>query len=129
VSAPSCEANGDSRRCSHCGGEFRALRRSARFCGSTCRVAAHRKSGCNANSALVSLSEIPPASQNGSNVHAGRPASTAEKLLSVTRRHGAFTIVADAAWPGMYRVKCPDGTLTEMINLARAKDALAELAS
>jgi protein-arginine kinase activator protein McsA len=43
--------------CSHCGTEFKPLRRSARFCSSTCRVAAHRKSDCNANSAADNLSE------------------------------------------------------------------------
>jgi hypothetical protein len=56
--------------CSHCGTEFKPLRRSARFCSSTCRVAAHRKSDCNANSAADNLSEAPRASQNGSKVHA-----------------------------------------------------------
>jgi hypothetical protein len=33
-------------------------------------------------------------------------------------------IVPDAKWPGMYRLRRPDGSLTEMVNLARAKDAL-----
>ena len=33
-------------------------------------------------------------------------------------------IVADAQWPGMYRLVQPDGTLSDMVNLTRAKDAL-----
>jgi len=34
-------------------------------------------------------------------------------------------IVADERWPGMYRLKLGRGQLSEMLNLARAKDALA----
>jgi hypothetical protein len=36
-------------------------------------------------------------------------------------------IVPDAKWPGMYRIRHPDGSLTDMVNLTRARDALAEL--
>jgi hypothetical protein len=48
-------------------------------------------------------------------------APAATKRLSVTR------IVPDKRWPGMYRLRLPDGSLTDMVNLTRAKDALAEL--
>jgi hypothetical protein len=37
-------------------------------------------------------------------------------------------IVPDARWPGMYRIRLPGGELTDMVNLTRAKDALAALA-
>ena len=111
--------------CSHCGTEFKPQRRSARFCGTACRVAAHRKPDCNANSAADSPSGAPPASQNGSGVHRTRSelktASTATKSPSVTR---GFAIVPDAKWPGMYRIRRPDGSLSDMVNLTRAKDAL-----
>jgi hypothetical protein len=36
-------------------------------------------------------------------------------------------IVPDPKWPGMYRR--PDGSLTDLGNLTRAKDALAEVTS
>jgi hypothetical protein len=36
-------------------------------------------------------------------------------------------IVPDAKWAGMYRLRLPDGSLSDMLNLTRAKDALAEL--
>jgi hypothetical protein len=36
-------------------------------------------------------------------------------------------IVPDARWPGMYRIRLPGGGLSDMVNLTRAKDALAEL--
>jgi hypothetical protein len=33
-------------------------------------------------------------------------------------------IVPDDRWPGMYRIRLPDGRLTDMLNLTRARDAL-----
>jgi hypothetical protein len=33
-------------------------------------------------------------------------------------------IVSDVRYPGMYRLRLPDGSLSEMVNLTRAKDAL-----
>ena len=38
------------------------------------------------------------------------------------------TIEPDQSWPGMWRVRLPDGYLTDMVNLSRAKDAAASLA-
>jgi hypothetical protein len=114
--------------CSHCGAEFRPLRRSARFCGSTCRVAAHRKTDCNANSGAHNAGEGPRSARNGSRVHAGRSAQintpTATKHLSVTRD---FAIVPDAKWPGMHRIRRLGGSLSDLVNLTRAKDALRSL--
>jgi len=38
----------------------------------------------------------------------------------------AYTaILSDERYPGMYRLKRTDGTLSDMMNLTRAKDALA----
>jgi hypothetical protein len=33
-------------------------------------------------------------------------------------------IVRDARWPSMYRIRLSDGSLSDMVNLTRAKDAL-----
>ena len=38
------------------------------------------------------------------------------------------SIEPDQSWPGMWRVRLPDGYLTDMVNLSRAKDAAASLA-
>ena len=38
------------------------------------------------------------------------------------------TIEPDLTWPGMWRVRLPEGYLTDMVNLSRAKDAAASLA-
>ena len=36
-------------------------------------------------------------------------------------------IVPDPAFPGMYRLKRTDGSLSDMVNLTRATDALAQV--
>jgi hypothetical protein len=36
-------------------------------------------------------------------------------------------IVPDDRYPGMYRIRIPGGGLSDMVNLTRAKDALAEI--
>jgi hypothetical protein len=38
------------------------------------------------------------------------------------------TIERDQTWPGMWRVRLPDGHVTDMVNLTRAKDAAISLA-
>jgi hypothetical protein len=37
-------------------------------------------------------------------------------------------IVPDADWPGMWRVRMPDGTLSDMVNKSRAKYAAIKAA-
>jgi len=37
-------------------------------------------------------------------------------------RHVVATIEPDSKWPGMWRVRC-GGSLSDMVNLSRAKDA------
>jgi hypothetical protein len=36
---------------------------------------------------------------------------------------GSYTVVPDGDWLGMYRVRRPDGSLTDMVNLTGARDA------
>jgi hypothetical protein len=49
------------------------------------------------------------------------------RLYSIRGRVLA-AIEPDREWPGMWRVRMPDGRLTDMLNLSRAKDAAASLA-
>jgi len=41
------------------------------------------------------------------------------KLLKLDPR-----VLPDPKWPGMYRIKWPDGLLSDMANLTRCRDAL-----
>jgi hypothetical protein len=36
---------------------------------------------------------------------------------------GDYAVVPDAAWPGMFRIRRADGSLTDMLNLTRAREA------
>ena len=38
------------------------------------------------------------------------------------------TVVPDDRWPGMWRIASPDGRLSDMVNLSRAKDAAVAIA-
>jgi hypothetical protein len=40
-----------------------------------------------------------------------------------------FSILPDIKWPQMWRIRKPDGSLTDMVNLSRAKDAALVLAT
>jgi hypothetical protein len=59
--------------------------------------------------------------------------SEGQKSQSVTLRRKPPKldprIVPDPKWPGMYRIRRRDGSLTDLVNLTRTKDALAEVTS
>ena len=48
--------------------------------------------------------------------------------LRIGKRRTGFVVVPDTKWPGMYRVRAPDGGLSDVVNLSRAKDAAVCLA-
>ncbi len=50
-----------------------------------------------------------------------------DQLRLVTGRLLA-TVERDSKWPSMWRVRLPDGYLTDMVNKTRAKDAAIVLA-
>jgi hypothetical protein len=45
-----------------------------------------------------------------------------DKLYLGTRQSG-YSVMPDKQYPTMWRVRRPDGTLSDMVNRARAKDA------
>jgi hypothetical protein len=48
-------------------------------------------------------------------------------INDVTLRNGPKlprNIVPDTTWPGMYRIRRPDGSLSDMVSLTRAKEAI-----
>ena len=48
--------------------------------------------------------------------------------LRIGRKRTGFRVVEDDRYPGMYRVRYPDGRLSDMVNLSRAKDAVLGMA-
>jgi hypothetical protein len=124
------QAAGPTRKCARCGGVFTPQRSTARYCDSRCRLIAHR-----------SASAEPPATANRKaadarisvSSHPGtyHPPSSASETLTPQQPRASKApskldprIVPDAKWPGMYRVRLPGGSLTDMVNLTRARDAL-----
>jgi len=92
--------------CHQCGKPLPATaRRHARFCSPAHRAAYHRSSIA-AGMARVRFPVAPTRDK------AGPPAYIAG--------------VADNRFPGMYRLKRSDGSLSDMVNLTRASDALAQ---
>jgi hypothetical protein len=43
--------------------------------------------------------------------------------LHIGKRFTGITVIPDEKWPGMWRVQTPDGRVSDMVNLTRAKDA------
>ena len=116
-----------SRLCSHCGSQFRPKRSTARFCKPRCRVAAQRARD---RGIPIGTAATRPSAAADAVLSVTTPVSLSEgqKPQSVTLRRKPLKldprIVPDPQWPGMYRVRRPDGSLTDMVNLTRAKDAL-----
>jgi hypothetical protein len=95
------------RACEHCGGALPpSARRHARFCSPAHRRAAFRAHNPDRRRVRARFLGAPDAK---------KPAPVAH-----------VAIVPDAKWPGMYRIRRPD-SFTDMVNLTRARDALAEL--
>lgn len=57
-----------------------------------------------------------------------RDFSWEQNRLYCRRKLTGFSIVQDETYPVMWRVRRPDGTLTDMVNRTRARDAAQFLA-
>src|SRR4051794_24433341 len=114
--------------CEVCQWPFVPQRRSARFCSSACRKRAQRERGQPVDSAVHACGAtaerakrlpgtvIAPCSERR-----GSELPTKRVTLSSTG------IVPDERWPAMWRVSYADGSLSDMANRTRAKDALHAL--
>ena len=110
--------------CAECGRCFTPRLSTARYCSSRCRLLRHRASrpampargGETADGAFLSVSGYPTTQPRGNGI--------GETLRAPQARALPRGIVPDANWPGMYRVQLADGTLSDMLNLTRARDLL-----
>jgi hypothetical protein len=110
--------------CAHCGHTFTPLRSTGRFCGPTCRKAFNR-----ANPEANIAEKHPSGAATGApgailSVTSAQRPDPERKAISCHAKDLPSGIVADAAYPGMFRVIRPDGSRSDMVNLTRAKDAL-----
>jgi hypothetical protein len=93
--------------CHQCGKPLPATaRRHARFCSPAHRAAHHRSS----------IADRLPRVRFLTGAGCENPAAMAPYVA----------IVPDTAFPGMYRLKRTDGSFSDMMNLTRSRDALAQ---
>jgi hypothetical protein len=108
--------------CQQCQTEFEPKRPPAKFCSGTCRVAAHRGNPPKRPvRAPAAAQECVTEGARASDTHG------ASKIASVTLKPPKSLpagIVRDTVYANVYRLVRPNGTLTDMVNLTRAKDAL-----
>jgi hypothetical protein len=101
-------------------------RQERRYCSDTCRVRDHR------------AGEPPQEPLRRPQMHVTAPPGTSganeplRPILSLINQgskqplqmaFGGYAVVPDPVRPAMYRVRRPDGSLTDMVNLTRARDA------
>jgi len=121
--------NASPKECAACGVQFRLQRSTARFCSPRCRKAAQRVRD-RGTPVSVAVKRPSVAADAFLSVTATVDISKGQKPQGATLRQPRKPsktnprIVADPKWPGMYRIKRPDGSLTDMVSLTRAKDAL-----
>jgi hypothetical protein len=120
---------------------------TSKYCSSACRQAAYRTRRDIRNNIPVSARPPRPVRRKlrplfacvtntpkdpmGTTPHASvtRAEIPPQNQLAVTPQKKSLPreIVPDAKWPGMYHLRLLDGSLSDMVNLTRAKDALAEM--
>ena len=118
--------------CQHCNQPFTRRSHRARFCSDTHKVAWHRaktaiKTPATAlqdpRGAPVTIDSTPdiPGAKNA-------PAVTIEIPMCLKPAPKLPKgIVRDAVYPNMYRLVLPDGSLSDMVNLTRAREALTAI--
>jgi hypothetical protein len=136
--------------CAHCGARFTAPAhsgryrqtserriKSARYCSRACRQAAYVARRAIRAGVLHSqrhkafrgrVTDVGNRVDLRTSVtQALQPTEISSEIRPKKTTSGAVSIVPDAKWPGMYRLRFPDGSLSDMVNLTRARDALARI--
>jgi hypothetical protein len=117
--------------------------KSARYCSPACRQAAyvarraaradvphserHKAFRGRVTDVGKRVTDVTGSTLHTSVTHALQPTEIPSKIRPKNTALGGVSIVPDAKWPDMYRLRFADGSLSDMINLTRAKDALAAM--
>jgi hypothetical protein len=140
------EADAPTRKCSYCGERFTLARRrgrnsgrrtsttnrsyhmGARYCKEACRKAAskaRRRASTVAQNPEKTAERTRPLSSVtlSSAEHCFQSKNSNEKSGRGSPKNLDRRIVPDERWPGMFRIRRRDGSLTDMLNLARARGA------
>jgi hypothetical protein len=111
--------------CRHCGERFPLSRRDTTYCSPRCKQAAYRAR--NRVTAPEWRGGVTGALKSPEGTPGGVFPFIRNKPQKEPHKVGGISIVPDDRWPGMYRIRKPDGSLTDIVNLARARDAIAQL--
>lgn len=120
--------------CAICQKSFTRHRSTARFCSPRCRQRAHRRVVLSPVSELRNTKAPgkrairPIRGPCGSGVGPCPSPKTElqqpEPVSGTVTRSFAPRLIADQHWPGMWRIVFPDGRVSDMLNIARAREAL-----
>jgi hypothetical protein len=111
--------------CSACGLPFRPHRSTARFCSSRCRLINHRASALKRPARPVGEPADAFVSVSGPPSPSATLPKKRETLRAPRPKQLPRGVVRDERYSNMYRLVRPDGSLSDMVNLTRAKEALA----
>ena len=130
--------NSDKRH----GNAKRSYHLGTRYCSAVCRYAAHeaRRNRLRRNASTVGQSGVKNAVKFAPGPNVPSTVGHANFFADISSGYNGQNwgraspkkpvldprIVPDPKWPGMYRVRRPNDSLTDMVNLMRTKDALAK---
>lgn len=106
--------------CAGCRREFAASRSTAQFCSTACRVSVHR--GKRLTPTETGPGRVLSVTPSRPSPHPTGTVSCNAKAPKTPTLHPR--LVQDKSYPRMYRIKKKDGTVSDMVSLARAKEAL-----
>jgi hypothetical protein len=98
----------------------------AKFCSDRCRVAANRARSSAVTASSRERVKSPPGTYTPSAVTAPDIPLTNQGAVGGKNTTLDPRIVPDTTWPGMYRIRLRDGSLSDMANLTRIKDAVRQ---
>jgi hypothetical protein len=103
--------------CAKCGRKTKRHSRQQRYCSDRCRSLARERGG------KRRWGTNPLKNTNDFNKPQGPKSRSMVAKKPLWMDFDGFVVEPDQNWPGMYRVRRPDGSLTDMVNLSRARDA------
>ena len=94
----------------------RTLHKGRRYCSDNCR----KRAAEGRSQPTVFSTDRDVSSQTiKSKAYEGQKSGRAPLEMTF----GGYSVIPDPEWPKMFRVRLPDGSCTDMVNLTRARDA------
>jgi hypothetical protein len=113
----------------------RSLHKGRRYCSDNCRKRASEGRSQSSAQPSANKRKIAPGKRFDTDVFSTvRDVSSAATISKtyegqksgrapLEMTFGGYSVIPDPEWPKMFRVRLPDGSCTDMVNLTRARDA------